>query len=152
MIDHAADFRSMAEFPVAWRWTSETHDLLPSATLADIHPLTEAAAGRIAREAVSRCTEGVNGEFTERFSTEGVDPDHVRARLGALGISDGTRVLVSWHAAIAVETSWQTFRHYWDAFCYPAADDVTVWAAGSGWSVCYRHFEMMQVRFPQPAI
>ena len=145
-------FQSLDEFPLAWRWTRLEQDSLKPDVLADIRPLTIASANRIAEEARSRCAEAPIGEFAETWSAEWDDPDSVRSRLNKLGIDPSRRVFVSWSADMALETSWHTFVEYWEAFCYPSSDDVTIWTWEEPWSVCYRHFRVMQVRLPDRAI
>jgi hypothetical protein len=143
-------FRSIADFPLAWRWTSETHNLLAPEVLTDIRPLTETTASALADDGLARCPDAQL--LGEAYAAESDEVDRVATRLRALPVSAETRVIVSWDSTTALETSWATFAKYWDAFCYPSSDDVTVWEIGAPWSVCYRHFEVMQIHFPDRAI
>lgn len=52
-----------------------------------------------------------------------------------------TRVYVSWSLDLAVETRWDIFTEYWDDFCYPSSDDVTVVPASGTWQLSYHHYE-----------
>jgi hypothetical protein len=140
------EYRTIGEFPLAWRWTDPQHHLLPPAVLAEIRPLTEASAETVAAEAVDRCREAPVSEFAETWSAEWDDPDSVRKLLQLLAIPRSARVVVSWDRRTAVETSWSVFYRFWSAFCYPSSDDVSVWSPGAEWAVCYRHFGVMQVR------
>jgi hypothetical protein len=148
----ALEFRPIGEFPLGWRWTDPRHHALAAEVLAEIRPLTEASAETIAPEAADRCREAPVSEFAETWSAEWDDPESVRKRLQLLAIGRSARVLVSWDRRTAVETSWSVFYRHWDAFCYPSSDDVTVWSPGAGWTVCYRHFRVMQVRMVAPAV
>src|SRR5687768_10530675 len=129
-------YRTIEEFPLAWRWIDRQHHLLPSDVLAEIRPLAEASAEIIAAEARDRCREAPVSEFAETWSAEWDDPDSVRKRLQLLAISRSASVLVSWDERTAVETSWSVFYRYWDAFCYPSSDDVSVWSPAADWVVC----------------
>jgi hypothetical protein len=150
-MNNELDYRPIDQFPLAWRWTDSSQQLLDTEVLAAIRPLTEASAESIAAEAVDRCREAPISEFAETWSAEWDDPESVRKRLQLLAIGREERVFVSWGRHTAVETSWSVFFRHWDAFCYPSSDDVTVWAPGAGWTVCYRHFQVMQVRMVAPA-
>jgi hypothetical protein len=144
----ASDRHALANFPLAWRWLQETHDPLPDDVLDDIQPLSRTAARHIAGEAARRCREGPLGEFTDSFSAEGDHADSVHERLLLLPIPPESRVFVSWASEVAIDTSWRTFRTHWDAFCYPSSDNVTIWTPGEPWTVCYRHFEFIEVQLP----
>jgi hypothetical protein len=68
----------------------------------------------------------------------------VNERIRALPIPPTASVLVVWNDETAVVTDWAFFAERWDDFCYPASDDVTIWAPGEPWTLCYRHFDVMQ--------
>ncbi len=138
----------IVDFPLSWRWFSEAHHVLPAIVLDDLTPLPVADARQIDTDARNRCMEAPIAEFTESFSAEWDAADSVRERLIMLPIAPEQQVLVSWSADLALVTSWRTFRTYWDAFCYPSSDDVSVWDPNAAWTVCYRHFQFIQVRMP----
>jgi hypothetical protein len=50
-------------------------------------------------------------------------------------------VYVSWSEDLAIETSWSIFTEYWDDFCYPSSDNVTVVPIGGIWQLVYHHYE-----------
>ncbi len=86
------------------------------------------------------------------ISAEWDDPASVRQRLEALAISPSDPVIVSWDRQTAVITQWATFVRHWDAFCYPSSDDVTVWSPSDDWTLCYRHFQVLEIGRRRPAI
>jgi len=71
------------------------------------------------------------------------EQDHVRVTeaLTALPIASEQRIVVEWDRVDVLETSWRTFRDYWDDFCYPSSDDVTICPVDGGWVLCYHHWE-----------
>ena len=85
------------------------------------------------------------------ISAEWDAPVFVRDRLAALPVAADERVILSWSDALAVETRWRTFVRYWDAFCYPSTDDVTMWSPGGDSTLCYRHFQVIQFGRMPPA-
>jgi hypothetical protein len=78
-------------------------------------------------------------------------PRQVAERLRGLAPTPGTPVLVSWHDEVAVLTDWELFVAHWDDFCYLSSDDVTVWPPSGEWILCYRHYEVFQLRSNAPA-
>ena len=138
------DFAPLDSFPLLGRWTRRSHDLLPADALATIRPLAPSAALALANEARSRCQPRAISDLEMTISAEWDAPEPVRDRLAALPIPGDERVILSWANDLAVETRWQTFVGYWDAFCYPSSDDVAVWSLGGNWTLCYRHFQVIQ--------
>jgi len=45
---------------------------------------------------------------------------------------------------LAIETTWSIFTEYWDAFCYPSSDDVTVVPVTGSWRLVYYHYEQFE--------
>jgi hypothetical protein len=145
-----SDFTPIEEFPLAWRWAAP-HDALPPDVLAEIRPLHPGAAAALGSEAAARCASAPVWEYAETFQAEWDVEEPVAKDLLALGIGPEARVVVSWDARTAVVTRWGVFARHWGAFCYPSSDDVTVWAPGDGWTLCYRHFQIFQFRRAAPA-
>jgi len=141
----AAAFTALADFPLIWRWNSRSHDVLPAAALATIRPFTAVAAAAISHEEVRRCGDELKADdLIEIDAASGESA--VRERLAALGVAADEAIVVSWSPSLALLTRWETFVRYWDAFCYPSSDDVTVWAPASDWTLCYWHFEQIHFR------
>lgn len=130
---------SLDDFPLAWRFTSDEHANVPADTLKMIEPLAVDEAAAIAFEARRRCTVGSE---EKQF----VADEHASLALLALAIPDNTTVVVSWSHDTAVRTQWRVFREHWDDFCYAGSDDVSIWAPGSQWSLCYFHHEVFILR------
>ena len=139
-----SSFVSLDKFELAWRWTRPTHAVLSADVLARIRPLTAEAAAAVNAEAVIRCRATPSAD--ERVSAKAVDADAVRHRLAALPIPPSQTILISWAPHLAVRTEWSVFLAYWDDFCYPSSDDVSIWAPDATWTVCYDHEEFFEFR------
>ena len=142
-LDESA-FAPLDDFPLLWRWTSPRYDLLAPAVLATIRPLRPDVAQELEPSATAWCSDRRTVEMEMTICAEGDEQESVRARLVALGIDPRTRIVLSWSADTAAATVWSTFLAHWDAFCYPSSDDVTIWAPGEEWVLCYQHFEIFQ--------
>ena len=147
MIDiRPTEFVPLAKFGRAWRFTDPKYNVLPPAALADLHPINQLRAAALFADLKGAC---------ESFHSESRDPDtqidatcendeaHARITeaLRALPIAADERIVVSWDRNDAVETSWRTFFTYWDDFCYPSSDDVTIRPLDGAWRLCYHHWE-----------
>ncbi|HZR17802.1 MAG TPA: hypothetical protein VFE51_10785 [Verrucomicrobiae bacterium] len=110
--------------------------MLPPEVLAAIVPLTPSGAARLNRvppvegmRAVSCCTDGskdVQGWLRQ------IQPD------------GQVSVYVSWSDNLAVQTKWGIFTEYWNDFCYPSSDDVTIVPVAGGWRLEYSHDERFE--------
>lgn len=138
------DFVPLAHFGRARRFADPAFNVLPPETLADLRPLTPSRAAALHPSLTRACATlhlGVS-EASISFRADGTDEGsdaRTRGDLAALPIDDGERVIVSWDATDAAETSWKTFRTYWDDFCYPSSDDVTISPLDERWLLCYHH-------------
>lgn len=139
-----ADFAPLDDFPLIWRWTSEAHHLLSTEALATIRPLSPGKAAELAPEAAALCAPRPVSAYELTISAEWDDPGSVAARLAELPVAPDQAVVAGWDARTAVVTLWGTFARHWGAFCYPSSDDVTVWAPGGDWVLCYRHFQFIE--------
>jgi hypothetical protein len=144
----ATDFIALEEFELAWRWTDETN-LLPDVDRKRIRPLTPSKAAALAPMATHLCEE--QRDIPKWLSTD-QSPVFVRRRLEALNIDGDTRILVSWNATTAVVTDWDLFCRYWDDFCYPSSDDVTILPLTGEWVLCYDHSEAFRLDHPAHAV
>ena len=119
------------EFPLAWRWTQSSHAVLPEDVLARIRPLSEHEAAIIHER--SRQQSGAivscSADGSARSWLRSVQPDMTAI------------VFIIWSESLAVETTWTIFTEYWDDFCYPSSDDVTVFAMTGSWRLTYHHYE-----------
>ena len=111
---------TVQEFPLAWRWTQPSHSVLPPEVLGDIRPLSAA-------DAAGTCVPAPNGRASAlSHAASDTDTEEVSRWLRGVQPDLRARVYVRWSQELAVETSWAILTEYWDDFCYPSSDDVTV--------------------------
>ena len=146
------DFQPLESFSLVWRWTQETHSVLPPEVLAAVQPLTEAkaatlqgAADRLHQQFVllDNVTEAQIVGLRIAF-THAAQEDHTRVQewLQSRPIRADASIFVFWRfLGCAVVTRWQIFCDYWSDFCYPVSDDVIVWPLSGEWGLEYRHSE-----------
>jgi hypothetical protein len=124
------------EFALAWRWTGPTHASLPAEVLQNIQALSPSSARALAEHAVEICS---HDSYTLQCST----PDSFTSFLSGLPIPEQQNVYVSWDQETAVIAPWSLVREFWDDFCYPASDDVSIWPLKGSWSLCYHHDDVL---------
>ncbi len=126
---------TIQEFPLAWRWTQPSHAVLPPEVLASIAPVSRSEAARLQP---CRPFEGVSVFCSTDGSAD------VQGWLRQMQPDDQALVYVSWNEDLAVKTRWGIFTDYWDDFCYPSSDDVTVVPLAGGWQLNYHHYEQFE--------
>jgi hypothetical protein len=147
----ATDRRPLDDFPLLGRWTRREHHRLSAEVLGTITPLSVSRALELAPEAAKRCVARRAAEWDLSISAEWDDPEPVRERLRQQGVDPNAIVVASWDQNTAIALPWSVFVDFWDAFCYPSSDDVTVWDPGASWVLCYRHYQLIEFGFMPPA-
>lgn len=153
-----ADFMPMAEFSLRWRWTDPQYDQLPSDILATIKPLQPKLALDIWVAERSLLDQKLQTLSTKLFYIEKCDASHApeltRQWLIARLLPPEESIIVTWQPEEAVVTRVSTFIQYWDTFCYPGADDTTVWPRTQSWGLLFHHeeeFHFGRWRIEEPA-
>jgi hypothetical protein len=127
------------EFPLAWRWTDSRYAVLPGEVLSCLRPLSAEETRRL----IARTQKYQNfpGDLHSSEITNIEGRDWLRQQNGRLL----DIVSIVWGPGCALSTSWEIFIEYWDDFCYPASDDVTIWPDSEDWILFFSHEE--QFRF-----
>ena len=134
---------SIENFVYKWRWTEEKYCLMPANDLLKIHPLDKSSSKKVWEKSLTF----PNGEFeivsgnTNFINTE-IPESEKHTVLSWLEdkLLNGN-IIVSWQPDAAVLTQTNIFIKYWEEFCYPSSDDVTVWPENEKWVLQYRHYE-----------
>ena len=140
------DFQPLDSFPIKWRWTDSHWNKLPDESLKKLHPLTESKADEIFHYFLKFYDQsGIDKslfENIEQIDTSGEKLEICHWLLSCLPNLNQT-IIVSWNNRMAVLVEWKVFCEYWDDFCYPASDDVTIFPISEEWSLLYSHDEYL---------
>lgn len=134
----------MEKFKLKWRWTDEEYCLLSADELSRIHPLDTVSAREVWNRSLLLIDSG--SEFSPNSqlfdSIETIDTNNSSAVASWLKskMSSGN-IIVSWQRDMAVKTTTDLFIKYWDEFCYPSSDDVSIWPETENWVVHFWHYE-----------
>ena len=136
----------MDSFKLRWRWTDKQYCLLKDSELSLIHPLDKKSSA----EAWDKSLHFIDkkSEFSPSLSLfhsiESIDTTNTSIvsawLINRLSSED---VIVSWQPDTAIKTTSELFIKYWDEFCYPASDDVSVWPVSESWVLHFWHYEKM---------
>jgi hypothetical protein len=128
-------------FPLAWRWTQPSHDVLPPEVMARIVPVPQAAAppgvaplGVLDRSSFDAVETG-SADVSRVEGTQWLRP---------LAVASDEQVVVGWDTTLAVRTTWEVFADYWGDFCYPSSDDVEVFPRSHEWLLLYHHWQQFE--------
>ena len=135
---------SMEKFKLKWRWTDKNYCLLTEDELSRIHPLDAASAKKVwDRSLIFIDKESEFSPNLELFdSIETIDTAESDAVVAWLKSKmPSGNIIVSWQPDTAVKTTADLFITYWDDFCYPSSDDVSIWPESESWVINFWHYE-----------
>ena len=135
---------TIREHPLAWRWTDADYAVLPDDALAQMEPMEQREAERLFQR--SLCFLARDTLSPQEFTCVVRHSADLRAEVGRLWLREqrpdmSTQVIISWQQDAAIRTTWEVFTAYWDDFCYPHSDDVSVWPESERWALFYFHEE-----------
>jgi len=138
------DFRTLDEFPLKWRWTDSRWNKLPKDALKTIQPFTDEKAFELLQYSLGFCNNtGLSEQYFANIFRIDASGDLLENKQWLLNHSSDKNqmVIVSWNHHHAVLVRRDIFCDYWNDFCYPASDDVTVWNLSEEWALMYLHDE-----------
>jgi len=133
----------MDEFRLKWRWTDAKYCLIPNSDLNLISPLNKTDS-EIAWKKSLEFPNGDSESSTDNLNFKDTQTGEVEENEILSWLNEKLphcQILISWQPDTAVITNTQIFIKYWDEFCYPSSDDVTIWPENESWVLQYRHYE-----------
>lgn len=128
----------LGAFPLLWRWTEPTHDVLTPDELARVRPL-RAASATAASDHARRLRDAAGDLGKQEFQSTDENEVELGRWLEGLPVPLDRRVVLSWSPALAVEVDWRLFLSRSSAFWYPGSDDLEVFPAAGGWLLRISH-------------
>jgi hypothetical protein len=135
---------NMDVFGLKWRWTDQAYCLMPDRDLKRILPLDDLSAKAVFKKSIEFPNGDLGSPNMDKYSKDvqflNTEKNNVISWLEErLSICE---IVVSWHQDNTVLTDTEIFVKYWDDFCYPSSDDVTIWSEDELWVLQYRHYEL----------
>lgn len=128
-----ANYISMNDFELKWRFTEEEYNVLPKDDLDKIRPLSL----NYSNECWNYWISDKEGHFMKLQLDENVnyitledcgwgDSENEQETLEFLNknieVHKDQKITFFWNKNLAVETYWEIFVKYWTDFCYPSDD------------------------------
>src|SRR5258708_2553114 len=143
-----ADFISLDDFSLKWRWTDKTWNELPKDDLKTIRPTVSEKAKELCEHSLKYFSHyGLSANCfinVALFETSTREKEEVanwlRSKLG----NNDEELVVCWDMKTAAIVGKDVFVKYWDDFCYPASDDVSIFPLDLEWMLGYFHDEYFE--------
>ncbi|MEW8693080.1 MAG: hypothetical protein AB2535_18740 [Candidatus Thiodiazotropha endolucinida] len=123
-------------FKLKWRWTDPDYLDMPEENLDKINALSPESASAVFDESSRLIKESNIENEGQRTSANNSEVAEYLARINVESM-----ILVSWGPDCAVVTTTNIFIKYWEDFCYPTSDDVSIWPVNKAWLLQYFHYE-----------
>jgi hypothetical protein len=123
-------------FRLKWRWADPDYLDMPEEDLNKINILSRESASAVFDESLRLIKNTDIENIGERISTKN---NGVYEYLSRIKIE--SKILVSWSPDCAVVTTPDIFIKYWEDFCYPSSDDVSIWPENNAWFLQFFHYE-----------
>jgi len=138
-----SDLRSLENFSLNWRLTDERWNKLPPESLAQIKPLAAEKCEEIWQiQKQYLFPEGLDAKFfekTEMIRTGAAEDSEINKWLASRIGDEQESIVVLWDEKTAVKTISKIFCNYWNDFCYPSSDDVSISPLNLNWLLFYHH-------------
>jgi len=135
-------------FNLNWRWDFAHNPTMSTEEREQIKTFSEIESKRL-----NKVIDYYESEYNLRKSFESTDwfLSSSETELKKKKFADNFRQLsqnynenlfISWNRTTCVYTTKEIFIKYWDDFCYPSSDDLTIISEFTNWVYFYRHYEV----------
>ncbi len=139
---------SFYDFELNWRWDNNHNPNISTLDKDLIKPLGEQESKRINKainyfELESNLYKSFVSNEWIRASSETKTSTEAFSNIFLEELRDyEENLFISWNRSTCVYTTKEIFAKYWDDFCYPVSDDITIISELTNWVFFYRHFEV----------
>lgn len=139
------------DFDLRWRWEKSNSPTISTSEIEQIQPVSEAESKRLNKVInYFRLEYNLRDKYTQTgwiraSSSNDADIEQFRNKLTSILEPWNEGVIVTWNRATTLKTTKAIFIKYWDDFCYPSSDDVTIISEETKWIMFYQHFEVANI-------
>ena len=136
------------DFDLSWRWDDIHNPSIEKSELGKIIAFSEAESKRLNKVIDYYESEGnLLKSFDETDwilanSETDTNTNRFREAFCELTKDFNENVIISWNRSTCVYTEKNIFIKYWDDFCYPNSDDVTIISESTNWVFFFNHIEV----------
>lgn len=137
-------------FELSWRWDDLHNPNISPEDKGQIKPLSFIESKRIKKVINHFESESILREHFESTEWFTVSPetkgtlDKFAKRFQELTKDYNENLYISWNRSTSLYTTKEIFVRYWDDFCYPSSDDITIISELTNWIYFYNHIEVGQ--------
>lgn len=139
------------DFELSWRWEKTHNPVISDSEKAQIQPVSEIESKRLNKVIdYFEIEDNLSNDFIESdwIIANSENDEKIktfRNKLTSILNSWNENVIVTWNRTTTLKTTKEIFIKYWDDFCYPSSDDVTIISEETNWVMFYRHFEVANI-------
>jgi hypothetical protein len=136
------------DFELSWRWDNIHNSDISLEEKGQIKPLTIQESKLINKvieyfESESNLHNTFEPTDWIRASSETKDSiDKFANDFQQLTQDYNENLFISWNRSTCIYTSKEIFIKFWDDFCYPSSDDITIISELTNWVYFYNHIEV----------
>jgi hypothetical protein len=139
---------SFEKFELNWRWNNIHNPDISTEEKEQIKPLSIQESKRINKvidyfESESNLYKSFEPTDWIRASSETKDSiDKFSNHFKELTQDYNENLFISWNRSTCIYTTKEIFIKFWDDFCYPGSDDITIISELTNWVYFYNHIEV----------
>jgi len=139
---------SFEDFELNWRWDDIHNPDISNEDKGQIIPLSIQESKRINKiidyfELESNLYKSFEPTDWIRASSETLDSiEKFSNDFKKLTQDYNENLFISWNRTTCIYTTKEIFIKYWDDFCYPSSDDITIISELTNWVYFYNHIEV----------
>ena len=141
----------LKDFELNWRWEKSHNPNISDSEKAKIEPVSVIESKRLNKIIEYFEIEGnLKNDYIETdwiyASSESDETKKLfRRKLASITEKWNESLIVSWDQTTTLKITKEIFLKYWDDFCYPSSDDVTIISVETNWIMYYRHYELAKI-------
>jgi hypothetical protein len=149
-VDHK-EIISLHDFELKWRWEKTHNPDISETEKTQLRPVSEIESKRLNKVIDYFEIEGnlkrsfVQTDWISANSENNETTERFRKELSRVIEPWDEGIIVTWNRTTTMTTTREIFLKYWDDFCYPSSDDVTIISEKTNWVLFYRHFGVANI-------
>ncbi|WP_107037520.1 hypothetical protein [Brumimicrobium mesophilum] len=142
---------ALSDFELSWRWEKSHNSIISDFEKDQIIPVSEMESKRLNKvidffeleDDLSK--KFINHDWIRATSDHEDNIALFRKKITSILEPWTENVLITWNRGTTLKTTKELFLKYWDDFCYPSSDDVTIISEETNWVMFYNHVEMAKI-------
>ena len=146
-----SEITDLKDFKLNWRWEKTHNPGISDSEKAQIEPVSEIESKRLNKVIdYFEIEDNLRNDFieTDWMSANSENDEKIdafRNKLTSILDTWDENVIVTWNRTTTLKTTKEVFLKYWDDFCYPSSDDVTIISEETNWVMFYNHIEVAKI-------